>query len=322
MLSDFDTVKTFDGLASDQRIYPEWDVKLQEMSKARLASYERHWGKIIYPHLYRLTQKYADFEDFWVKALQDEFTVLSRTSRRLLRQHMIKLILGDPFTFLKLKKRCDLKAFEMVYLGETCEVSANEEISKLLQAYHSKINPLLRDATLFVDLGSGWGRWSTYFASKNEKLKVLAGEVTDAGQKITSEISKRYNLNISAFSFDFLDWSSLACELKKNDISNVVIFSNFAIEQVRLIDCRMFESIIDLCENVNFFHVEPVGWQLKSAYGSKYNPIPAGQRFYFNSNFFPVFDHLVENGKLKVDEIVPDFVGSGAIGTLARFSKV
>lgn len=279
-------------------------------------------GNNIYPHLFQLIQKYPNFEDFWQNALQDEFTVLSSTGRGALRHHVIKLFLTNPFQFLKFEKRNDLKAFEMTYLGNRYTVSSNEKMSKLLHAYKLKINPMLRDATLFVDLGSGWGRWSTYFASKNEKLKVLAGEVTKAGQKITSEISEKYNLNISTFAFDFLNWSNLMQELKQNDVSNVVIFSNFAIEQVKLIDCRMLESIIDFCENVHFVHVEPVGWQLDASFGSEFNPMPAGKRHYFNGNFFPTMDHLVSKEKLKVEEIIPDFVGFGAVGTLARFSKV
>jgi len=321
-ISDFQKIKIFDGLTSDQRIYPEFDINLQEMSKARLTSYELHWGKNIYPHLCQLIQKHPHFGDFWKKALQDEFTVLSSSGTRSLRNHLVKLFFTNPVQFLKFEKRNDLKAFEMTYLGDTFKVGTNEKINKLLQAYELKINPLLQDATLFIDLGSGWGRWSTYFASKNEKLKVLAGEVTNAGQKITSEISERYNLNITTFAFDFLNWSNLMHELKQNDVSNVVIFSSFAIEQAKLIDCRMFETIIDLCENVHFFHVEPVGWQLDPSYGSKFNPVPADKRHYFNCNFFPIMDHLISTEKLKVEEILPDFVGFGAVGTLARFSKV
>lgn len=43
---DFEKIQIFDGLTYDQRIYPEFDAKLQDMSKARLASYEWHWVTI------------------------------------------------------------------------------------------------------------------------------------------------------------------------------------------------------------------------------------------------------------------------------------
>ena len=151
-----------------------------------------------------------------------------------------------------------------------------------------------------IDLGAGWGRHSIHLASKNPHYKVITGELSDSGRKVTDYFKNKYDLNIDTFSFNWQDHQSLIDLLSPRDYKEIVVFTSNTIEQITELDIQVFIDLLDLpIEKVSVIHIEPVKFQ----YDNK--PFPFDN--YYNRNLRLVLETLKGMGKIEMGDIIPQY---------------
>ena len=325
-LVNFEKIKSNPNATLDEMLYPKYEHgthQYQSTSTSR-SLYKHHWG-IFNNHVDVLLAKIDDPAEFWRQLNIDNFLVLSRTGRKYSRLHRIqqikKNVVNGIFYPLAPEARDIFDFFEE---NKVVKISPSEIPSKILNYYLMQLKDQITTDTVIVDLGSGWGRYSMMIANHYPKNKVLAAEITSQGRKLTEKMAHKYALNIETVEFDYNNWDRLLNKLRTIKTNNILIFSNHSIEQVTLLNLRMFEQILSLDAKVKGVHVEPVGWQLIDGWGFCYNIEPQGARQYYNRNFLLILEHLHKRKLITEPTIIPNFFGIHALenmGTLVKYSS-
>ena len=166
-----------------------------------------------------------------------------------------------------------------------------------LVGHHSK------DCDVIIDLGSGWGRYSTLFADRFKGHKVYAGEISEGGRNVTKFINEQYNLGICSFQFDYQNWDGLNKILKKLADKRILIFSNHSIEQVTYLNKQLFYDILKSVKDVKFLHIEPVGWQVDQSKSILLQSTPPSDKLGpvggYNKNFWIILKASEIGGKIS-----------------------
>ena len=151
-----------------------------------------------------------------------------------------------------------------------------------------------------IDLGAGWGRHSIHLASNNPHYKVITGELSDSGRKVTDYFKDKYNLNIDTFSFNWQDHQSLIDLLSSRDYKEIVVFTSNTIEQITEIDTQVFVDLLDLpIDKISMIHIEPVKFQ--------YDGKPSPFKNHYNRNLRLVLQTLEAMGKIEMGDIIPQY---------------
>jgi hypothetical protein len=120
------------------------------------------------------------------------------------------------------------------------------------------------DTTAIVELGSGWSvnLFQMYVGLGRTRSRTIAyhgAEYTDEGQEAARRLATHDGaIDYHAHSFDY----------RKPDISflkeakgHVLVFTRHSIEQVDLIDPKLYDMLHKLDARVTLVHIEPTGWQ-------------------------------------------------------------
>lgn len=220
-----------------------------------------YWGQL-YNWVIENSSKYSD--------LKEEFLALNNFEMKGI---------APPFTY------------EGKLYNESCEGYSLFKQDVLYNLISSKID----GADYLVDLGSGWGRSSISYSMKDPNQKIIAGELSDSGKKVTKSFIEKYNLPIESIPFNFFDFGDLIEYLRNKDISKVMLFSFHAIEQADFLRKEDFIKLLGLPIKFKAIHFEPVAWQYKE------QGFPFGN--HYNQNFKDILDSLERDGILKVNSI-------------------
>lgn len=120
------------------------------------------------------------------------------------------------------------------------------------------------DTTAIVELGSGWSvnLFQLYVGlgrTRSRKIAYHGAEYTDEGQAAARRLADHDGaIDYHAHGFDY----------RKPDISflddatgHVLVFTRHSIEQVDLIDPKLYDMLQKLKAQVTLVHIEPTGWQ-------------------------------------------------------------
>ena len=107
-----------------------------------------------------------------------------------------------------------------------------------------------------------------------------------------------------------------------------MIFSNHSIEQVTYLQKALFDQILEQSQNIQFLHIEPVGWQVdQSSKALKHSTPPAkklGEMGGYNKNLVWLVKALQMEGKIADLAIETNYVARHNIdnsGTKVSFRK-
>ncbi|MGD9339056.1 MAG: hypothetical protein PVF76_17155, partial [Syntrophobacterales bacterium] len=114
-----------------------------------------------------------------------------------------------------------------------------------------------------VELGSGIGRKLIALAHQldpelRKRLMFYACEFTTAGREACAalqELNSDIRISIEPFDYYQPDFSFLP------ENKNVLCFTSHSIEQIPILNRRVFEEIIAMTDRCYCYHAEPVGWQ-------------------------------------------------------------
>lgn len=149
-----------------------------------------------------------------------------------------------------------------------------------------------------VELGSGWGRNLIYLRNMYPNHKFIACEPSKSGREITDLFSKKYGLDITTIKFSFLKWDKLSKFFRNLKNNKVLILTSFSIEQVKLLDDRLFYELLSNLDNLKAYHIEPVLFQIN---GNKY-PFNEFYNKHYNSNLVSILDSLKNENLIEVTD--------------------
>lgn len=161
---------------------------------------------------------------------------------------------------------------------------------------------LANNPDIVIDLGSGWGRMMLLLNQSFPLQHYLCGELTSSGRNVLNSIIQKYALvNINTFAFDFYNYQSIVNIIKKKGYKRIVIFTNFAIEQIPKIDKRLFLDLLNIeLDELNVIHIEPVLFQINKEKSFNHR---------YNQNLYEVLSNLEEHNKIKINNIEPLYYG-------------
>jgi hypothetical protein len=112
-----------------------------------------------------------------------------------------------------------------------------------------------------VELGSGWGTnlFYLWLSGAPRAAEYVAMEYTEAGRDVTALLaSTERTLRMRPLPFDYHhpDLSALRSPDK------TVVFTSYSIEQITMLNDRLFDELLAIPGLHRVIHVEPVGWQL------------------------------------------------------------
>lgn len=121
-----------------------------------------------------------------------------------------------------------------------------------------------KDTTAIVELGSGWSvnLFQLYVGLGRTRSRTIAyhgAEYTEEGQQAARLLADHDGaIDYHAHSFDYRnpDLSFL-----NNVKGHVLVFTRHSIEQVDLIDPKLYDLLHGLGAKVTLVHIEPTGWQ-------------------------------------------------------------
>ena len=299
--------------------------------------HDSYWKDTVGDFLAREIQHEKKFKTLWSCTNYHEFLVGSSMGRTLQtakgRRGKITYLM---YTLRKLSghkgSHSDfiIENSKLPYVDGGVEGAASLKylVSRRWECFSELISRYLKEDTLFVDLGSGWGRYSTLAASVFPNLDVISAELSDSGRTCTEMITQAFGFRIQTVAFNYLDWGLLVERLSQSRRPNLIVFSNHSIEQVPYLNIRLFEELIGLDKNLRFIHIEPIGWQISNDPAILRSSTPPLRKFEewggYNKNLFLIVQNLLRRGLIDVDEVAPNFLATDSnrnAGSLLVFHK-
>jgi hypothetical protein len=165
------------------------------------------------------------------------------------------------------------------------------------------------DTAAVLDLGSGWGRslFDVWLRGGPRDATYYAMEFTKAGLDCVSALaSLEPSMAVRAIQFDFHkpDFSAVTRPLR-----HAVVFTVSSLHQVPVVDRKLFREIAEIADIVDGLHFEQIGWQINPSQSSDADRNYARQHDY-NSNLWPVLQHLKETGTIDLIDVRADLIGT------------
>lgn len=220
----------------------------------RKAAHEDYWGNLVFKEVQEsLLKGMSNFEELWEHINSHEFFKGSNRGKKVVR----KFTRWGNLQSLT-KQSTDIMhspAADFLFREEIEKVSPFVMNSMRRDRMLTLIRPFIQEDTAIIDLGSGWGRYSTLFARNFGEVPVFAGEISEAGRMTTQAISAHFSLGIKSFDFNYQSWGELIKVLKGLEDRHIIIFSNHSIEQVTYLNMSLFTDILSQCSNVQMFNL-------------------------------------------------------------------
>ena len=280
----------------------------------RKALHEDYWGNLIFEEVQSsLSKGVTSFEELWEHINFHEFFKGSNRGKKIVnkseRWWNVQGLMNRSTNIMH------RPAADFLFREEVEKVSPFVMNSMRRDRMLTLIRPYIQDDTAIIDLGSGWGRYSTLFARNFKGVDVFAGEISEAGRTTTQAISAYFSLGIKSFDFNYQSWNELIEVLKSLKDRHLVIFSNHSIEQVTYLNMSLFTDILSHCSDVQFVHVEPVGWQLtnerKSLDFSRPPKAKLGPNKGYNKNLAVILKQLSDDKKIKDLSAITNYLSFG-----------
>lgn len=268
--------------------------------------HEDYWGKFILNYAQGLLeQEGVEFDEFWDNLNNHEFLEGSYLGKKLnvkLKSTAKKSLLYNIKKIIGQLDDDRMLEIDCVFHNKLQRVEAfsQSNIKRLFML--SLMQGFTQTETIIVDLGSGWGRYSTLFANNIGNAKIYSGELSESGRACTKLISEYFSLDIEDFYFNYQEWDGLLSIIRKHKDKQIVIFSNHSIEQVTYLNKQLFEDILSAGNDIQFLHLEPVGWQLVTEEDSLQFTKPPekdlGENGGYNKNLTVILKMLQDEGKI------------------------
>jgi hypothetical protein len=190
----------------------------------------------------------------------------------------------------------------------------------------SVIKEIDKDTERIVELGSGYGDnlCNIWLNNGPKNAEYYALEYTENGRKCSETLASfEPKMNLQTFEFDYhnADFSMLS-ENKKT-----AVFTSFSVEQIPILSVEFFNRLLAIPGLDKCIHIEPVGWQLPVEIFGALETDNFGRNLClhkdYNKNLYRMVTILEKQKKIKVLNIVKDFLGSGPkSGTYISWQKV
>lgn len=302
-------------------------------------AHEDYWGSVVRDFLVGYENRDIALKDLWIKTNIHEHLEGSRDGDiikrpRTMAKHVLpwlysRAVGGDARNASYHGYMMNRRDTRWISNGESMGGSFYDFVDDILAVFFRAIEPRVEGADLFVDLGSGWGRYSTALFLKHKDIRVLSGELSDAGRAATRIIADKYGLPIETLPFNYYAYENLIERLGGEALNKIIIFTSHSIEQVTYLYKRMFDEILALpIANIVFVHIEPLGWQIMGAENSHRisRPPPRTPDGHggYNKNLYLIVMKLLEEEKIGMDTITPYYFGNLAqqkAGSLLVYHK-
>lgn len=183
--------------------------------------------------------------------------------------------------------------------GENEHISLYEIAERKKQFIYDKISEQQTPETdVIIELGAGWGRNIFSLIMLNEhKCKYIMAEPTKSGTDACQLISDRFGLDVSVVRHSFTDDDSkpVIDLIKKNKFKNVIVYTSFAMEQVKELRENFFDDFLQLdLDSLKFTHIEPILKQVETG-----NVFPSA----YNWNLYSILKGLESNNQIKITKV-------------------
>lgn len=295
---------------------PPQDALAEEWRSAhRKGLHEDYWGRLILEFVEGQLGDAEELFELWDAINRHEALVGSSRGKKFTRR--FESPLGRALRRVGPNGDATVEqAFTFTWLFRGSEEQVSLVNANLLrrEIYTGLIERHVDEGTAIIDLGSGWGRYSTLLASRFPGARVFSGELSESGRRVTQLLSERFDLGIHSFAFNYLDWGGLREVVERTEADRWVVFSNHSMEQVTYVDGGMFEFMLDASPDVRFLHVEPVGWQVASAGGESRCNAPKtslGPHGGYNKNLIWIVQDLLQRGRIHQLSVDVDHLAFG-----------
>ncbi|QDV11931.1 hypothetical protein CA51_18070 [Rosistilla oblonga] len=295
----------------------------------RKAIHEDYWGNVVYREAKaRLDEGELSFDELWEHLNIHEFLEGSAAGRKAQAKSAMRGLFTNTASENTAASGAALhrNCIKFMHKGHVGDISPFSMCSLKRDRMLTLLSRFVKPGDAIVDLGSGWGRYSTLFAHRMRDVSIYAGEISEAGRATTKLISDHYSLGIGSFAFNYYEWNGLLSVLKECKRDRVVLFSNFSIEQATYINLDLYRDVLALGKQIQFVHIEPVGWQtLPSQDALRFSTPPArrlGPGQGYNKNLLVVVKKLADTDAIKDVNVEPNYIAFGNIrnsGTLLTF---
>jgi hypothetical protein len=187
--------------------------------------------------------------------------------------------------------------FTYVLNKNTCKVNFKKYYDEKYKDIISFIH-LNNHDSVFVELGSGWGRNLIKLSTVFPDMTLIGGELSSSGIKIANFFSRKFNLKLTSFQFNYLNHNSFVKKLNKIN-APIILFSSFSIEQVPYLNKQFFLDILNLKNDIVAFHIEPVSFQVEG----RDSPFLDYYNKHYNQNFYKILKELELEKLISIDSI-------------------
>ena len=165
-----------------------------------------------------------------------------------------------------------------------------------------------KNTTAIIELGSGYGRnlfW-TWLYGGPQKIKYFGLEYTKSGREASDIIaSLEKNINFISKEFNYYDPNF---SFLKDIGGHIVFFTVHSIEQIPLLDKRVFTELLSLGKNFTCIHFEPIGWQITHKKTKKGSTKEYANLHDYNTNLYNEILKLKKEKLISINEVLPNFL--------------
>lgn len=120
------------------------------------------------------------------------------------------------------------------------------------------------DTSAIVELGSGWSSnlFQTYIGlgrTRSKDLTYIGAEYTDEGRACARTIAN-FDTKIHLLDYNF-DYRNPEISFLNKFKKHILVFTSHSIEQVDLINDKLYQDLHNLDAKITLVHIEPIGWQ-------------------------------------------------------------
>ena len=165
-----------------------------------------------------------------------------------------------------------------------------------------------KNTKAIVEIGSGYGRnlfWTWLYGGPSN-IKYYGLEFTKSG-KDAADILSSFERKINFSSIDF-DYYAPNFDFLNPIDGHIVFVTVHSIEQIPKLKKIFFEKLLNLENDFDCIHFEPIGWQIrKNTKGTGTSKEYAFLNDY-NTNFYNLIKEFEKNNLIEIQEKLIDFI--------------
>jgi hypothetical protein len=272
------------------------------------------------PQVSENVRTFKDYERGWAP-------VLAATERILKVEHSLARVIGR-LSLGDAPERLPYEPMKFISSGTVIDISAQGYSGIYGDILLRTVMQMCRNgADNVVELGSGWGNYlfQTWLHGGPRDARYYACEYSENGRACTARIATVADeTKIAPIFFDYHHPDYSAIEPGKK----TVVYTSHSIEQIQTLKADVILGLLDLGEEVEGLHLEPVGWQVRHQRRQRLPEFSARhegrcRKYQYNENLWSLLRSLPAAGKIRITDCVPDIIGMEYNpSTLIRWVKV